>query len=174
MLNKLTFSEKATRFIVAFLLLLSVALLTASLVPVHSQEAGNTPEKNEGSTKSHFYFATGDEFGTPATESKTSFNCTDKVYLVAELRGLPNGKHVFTVLWRDPNDDLSEKTEYDFNVTQAESKLWAWLKLSRARGAGMLTWINPAAGLEEFIGEWSVEVLVNQKRVSKESFTVVC
>ena len=167
----MSFSQKATRTLVAFLLL-CVAVLIFGSKTAYSTDAEKTTDS--GTQESHFYFATGDKFGTPLEKSQTSFNCTDKVYLVAQLRQTPKGKHLFTVRWRDPSGDVRETTEYDFHVTQSESKLWAWVRLSRARGAGMLSWINPAAGLEEFIGEWAVEVLVDQKRVNKGSFTVTC
>lgn len=159
-------SAKATRVLVAFLLLISL--------PSFAKSGEDGKANDQAVSESRFYLSTGDRSGTPLTESKTSFNCSEKVYLVAVLKDLPAGKHVFTVLWREPSGNTREKTEYDFNVSQAESKLWAWLRLSRARGAGMLTWINPAAGLEEFIGEWSVEVKIDQKRVNKGTFTVTC
>ena len=167
----MSFSQKATRSLVAFLFLCFTVLVFSSKA-TYSQDAEKPTSSDKD--KSEFYFATGDKFGTPLEKGQTNFGCTDKVYLVAQLRQVPKGKHIFTVLWRDPSGDVRETTEYDFHVTQEESKLWAWVRLSRARGAGMLSWINPAAGLEEFIGEWAVEVLVDKKRVNKGAFTVTC
>jgi hypothetical protein len=38
----------------------------------------------------------------------------------------------------------------------------------------MLQFINPAAGMEEFVGEWNVEVSLNDKRIGNDRFLVLC
>jgi len=37
-----------------------------------------------------------------------------------------------------------------------------------------LQWINPAAGMEEFIGDWTVSVKVKDKFDQKITFEVLC
>ena len=62
-----------------------------------------------------------------------------------------------------------------FGVSDSgQTKLWAWLELAPAAGSSLIAWMNPAAGLEEFIGTWDVEVKINNRMVSKRQFEVIC
>ena len=91
-----------------------------------------------------------------------------------ELSDYPVGTYQLSVAWIDPALDVRERTEYEFRVRESETRLWAWLTLSRATGAGLLQWINPAAGLEEFVGGWRIEVSVNDQKLASSDFEVVC
>lgn len=127
--------------------------------------------------KSHkVYFSLADEFNGPKTEAeaKQRFDCTDQIYTVAELSNYPKGEYQLTVVWKDPNNSVREKTSYPFNVHNAQTKIWAWLTLSRATGAGLIQWIDPAAGLESFIGIWTIEVFINGNRINKKTIDVSC
>ncbi len=128
-----------------------------------------------GATEATLRFALPDKHGFPNQEPKTHFDCSDKIYSVTEVSGLSKGRHVVSFEWIDPSSDLRENTTYDFYVRdEASTKLWAWLELSRASGAGMLQWLNPAAGLEEFIGQWDVNIIINDKKYKSSSFEVSC
>ena len=120
------------------------------------------------------YFSTADKFGSPQQEAKTVFDCNDKIYAVLELEDYAIGRHQLSVTWRDPETNTREQTSYPFNFRGKKLRLWAWLSLSRATGAAMLQWIDPAAGLEEFIGEWNVEVRINDKLLTRNQFQVNC
>ncbi|MFT5571452.1 MAG: hypothetical protein ACI9FR_000366 [Cryomorphaceae bacterium] len=125
--------------------------------------------------QSRVYYALADRTKAPQLEGVGEFDCTDKIYTVLELENFAVGKHQFSVRWIDPAGQLREHTQYPFNVQNStEHRLWAWLLLSRARGAGMLTFVNPAAGLEEFIGEWKIEVRVDDKLLDSGKFDVIC
>jgi hypothetical protein len=115
-----------------------------------------------------------DETGFPSTQAKQNFDCSDKIYTVVELQNYASGKHQLSIKWIDPAGDLREHTQYPFYVVKQDTRLWAWLNLYRATGAGMLQWIDPAAGLEEFIGSWTIEIRVDNKRLSKQKFEVIC
>jgi len=151
---------KATALLVAFLCLISFGATKSN--------AKNTPN-------AHVYYSLGDENKAPLTKSQTDFSCTDQIFTVAELSNYPKGKYQLSIRWIDPSDNVRENTRYPFDVTSSRiTKLWAWLTLSRAKGAGILAWMNPAAGLEEFVGEWTVEVQVDNKVVNTGSFIVSC
>lgn len=159
--------KKAVISMTAFLLFSG---FTALAEEPSAKEAGNRSLE-----KSHkVYFSLVDEFGGPKKEAKERFDCSDQIYTVAELSNYPKGEYQLTVVWKDPNDSVREKTSYPFNVHSAETRIWAWLTLSRATGAGLIQWIDPAAGLESFIGIWKIEVLINGKRISKKTFDVSC
>jgi len=120
------------------------------------------------------YLSDGDEHGFPQTYKKDVFECTEKIYSVLELSDYPIGTYQLSVAWIDPTRDVRERTEYEFRVRESETRLWAWLTLSRATGASILQWIDPAAGLEEFVGDWKIEVRVNDKKLASSDFQVVC
>lgn len=163
--------KRAVMYMMAFLLFSTfTALAEESAV---TEVAGSTLEP--ALEKSHkVYFSLTDEFGGPQKEAKERFDCSDQIYTVAELSNYPKGEYQLTVIWNDPNDSVREKTSYPFNVNNTETRIWAWLTLSRATGAGLIQWIDPAAGLESFIGIWNIEVLINGKRISKQTFDVSC
>lgn len=160
-------SERATNYLVALFCLLGAVLPSGLLASTEQTEA---VEK-----VTHSYFALADENNAPLREAKLEFDCTDKIYAVTELSGYLPGQYDFSVKWKDPSGTQREHTQYPFHVhNKREHRLWAWLLLSRARGAGMLTFINPAAGLEEFIGEWTVEVSIDNEVVNSNKFIVSC
>ena len=126
------------------------------------------------SLASNVFLTLVNEHGIPSNEVLTDFDCNDKIYSVVELENYKKGRHELSVQWIDPNDTTRENTQYPFHVLEDEVKLWAWLSLSRARGAGMLQWLNPAAGLEEFIGPWKIEVRIDGNKIATKSFEVSC
>jgi len=111
------------------------------------------------------YLSLSDKHGFPLTEKQSHFDCLDKIYSVVELTNYQKGSYHLAIHWVDPTGDIRERTQYEFLVREQETRLWGWLSLSRAKGAGMLTWINPAAGLEEFVGEWRVEIRIDNKKI---------
>jgi len=147
-----------------------------SLAPtVYAALKTNNDNTIEAEQISHtLYFSKEDQFGGPRIEPVAQFDCSEKIFSVVELSNYPLGRHQLSVTWKDPTDNTREHTQYDFFVHHAETKIWAWLSLSRAAGAAMMTWINPAAGLEEFVGPWNVELRIDNKKIDDGSFTVIC
>lgn len=176
--------SRAAQIVAAFVLLSFVILLliaseqvAADIIPKSSKVVtDNQPNSEEmHKVQGHkLYLSLGDQFSTPLYAPQEIFDCTDKIYTVLELQNHPLGKHQLSVRWIDPNGTVREHTQYDFHVRIQNTRLWAWLSLSRGFGSGMLKWANPAAGLEEFIGLWEIDVKVDGKRVSKENFEVSC
>ncbi len=103
-----------------------------------------------------------------------AFNCDDQVYLTIKFANHQPKLHQINISWKDPNGTERENNSFPFFVTEKESLAWASLKLHRSVGAGMLQWINPAAGMEEFIGIWSVEVQVGDLLNKTLTFEVLC
>ena len=123
---------------------------------------------------SSFYLALGDELDRPRSQAKHSFGCADKIFAVAELNHFPKGKHEFSVRWVDPADITREHTRYPFHIHKDVTRLWSWLSLRRGAGAGMLQWLDPSAGLEEFIGPWTVKVTVDGKQLAELTMEINC
>ena len=147
----------------------AVAFCVALIAPM-TQAKVNKPQAEPFK----IYFSTADQHGSPNKEGKTVFDCSDKIYTVLELDDFSVGRHQLSVTWRDPETNTREKTSYPFSYRGKKIRLWSWLTLSRGTGAAMFQWIDPAAGLEEFIGEWNVEVRVNDKLLKRDQFQVNC
>ncbi len=151
--------------------LLFIGLLLLTEIGLAKADSGQKEIKSSSS----LHFTLADKHGFPSDQDRESFDCLDKIYAVTEIQGFKQGKHSIEFRWVDPEGSTRERTEYDFHVSDKPvTKLWAWLELSRARGAGIIQWLNPAAGLEEFIGEWELELFVNGKRLNKGAFEVSC
>lgn len=170
---------KATMNVVAFLFLilllgcqLAGSNAFAAETGIKSQQKNTTEPETDPSHS--LYLSIEDKFGVPSTQTQEIFDCTDKIYTVLELENHPLGKHQLSVRWIDPNGTVREHTQYDFHIRIQKTRLWAWLSLTRGFGSGMLKWANPAAGLEEFIGLWEIDVRVDGKRIGKENFEVSC
>jgi len=163
-MNTLGVKIKATSFTVAFL---------CTFYTPHSISRTSS-EQNKTEINAKVYFTLGDQHEFPQKEERKHFSCSDKIFTVVELSNLPKTKYKLAIVWKDPSQAERERTEYPFTVNHQETRLWSWLSLSPSKGASMIQWINPAAGLEEFIGPWTVEVKINNKKISTKSFEVVC
>ena len=130
---------------------------------------------SEEATDSHeLFFTLENENQLPSDKPINEFDCSDKVYSVMKLKGLQQGKHLLTILWHGPDEEVRERTEFTIFAKGEEVKQWAWLKLHRAFGASMLQLLNPAAGMEEFIGDWRVDVKIDDQLIINKSFKVIC
>ena len=111
----------------------------------------------------------------PAAQAhQGSFNCEDTIFMVIKFKHHQPKLHQIQIDWLDPNDQAREKNDFPFFVTEQESIAWASLKLHRSVGAGLLQWVNPAAGMEEFIGVWTVNVKVSNIVKQTLNFEVLC
>ena len=156
-------------------------LFTATLLSILSgtaaragQQADTELPASAPKAAQQVYFTLADQHGFPKAESLTNFDCSDKIYIVVELSDYPPGRHELSIRWIDPADTLREQTQYPFHVREPTTRLWAWLSLGRAQGAGMLQWLNPAAGLVEFIGPWTTEVRIDNRKIAGPEFIVTC
>ncbi len=127
-----------------------------------------------GAESFDIYNTLGTEEQQPLSERLDVFECEDTVYTVIEISDASLGMHELEVDWFDPSQSKREVTRYDFTVTNGQERIWAWLRLHRASGAGMMKWLDSSAGLEEFIGDWLVEVKVDGLNIGQTNFRVIC
>ena len=113
-------------------------------------------------------------FTEEASEESTQFNCEDQIFLIIKFINNPPKLHQIQAIWKDPNGQERENNSFPFFVSERTPTAWVSLKLHRSVGAGMLQWINPAAGMEEFIGNWTVDVKVGSLLKETLKFEVLC
>jgi hypothetical protein len=106
-------------------------------------------------------------------KAETTFDCTDRIYLVVEALGLTSESYKLTVKWLNPVNKQQEKTGYTFDAFPF-TRIWAWLQLSGPPGAVIGQVFDPTFGMEEFIGDWNAVVSIDKKKIKSAKFTVVC
>jgi len=112
--------------------------------------------------------------GVPQNKPTTDFGCSDQIFAVMELRDLPQGKHKLDAIWRDPSGRDREHTKYPFQAVRKLERIWVWLKLHQSPEAAMVTFVNPSAGMDEFIGRWKLTLTLDGKPLAVKEFKVVC
>lgn len=120
------------------------------------------------------YMTTQAKDGVPLNLPGTDFSCTDTIYAVIEISNLDKTKHQLDATWRDPSGRDRERTRYPFWVRRDKERIWVWLKLHSSPEAALVRWANPSAGMEEFIGEWELDLLVDGNSIGKQTFKVLC
>ena len=122
------------------------------------------------------YLTAKERSGVPMKEPAESFACSDKIYGVVEVArpGGGTGAHTLYATWRNPSGEDQEVTEYRFQTTDGQARVWVWLKLHRSGEAAIVQFMNPSAGMEEFVGMWELHVRIDDKPVAKKSFEVIC
>jgi len=145
-------------------------ILTAALLGVLS--TSNVPA-NEGY---NVYLTAKEKSGMPLKEPAETFACSDKIYGVLEVKRPDggSGRHTLYAVWRNPSGEDQEVTEYPFEITNGYARVWIWLKLHRSGEAAIVQFMNPSAGMEEFVGMWELHVRVDGESVAKKSFEVIC
>ena len=61
-----------------------------------------------------------------------------------------------------------------FTVYGSTTKLWIWLKLHRSMEAAVVAFMNPSAGMDEFIGNWELRIAIDGQPIEKKLFSVNC
>lgn len=122
----------------------------------------------------NIYTASADASQVPDRTARDRFACNDQVYAVVELDDYVAGDHQLTVRWYSPAGEQREQTRYGFSVLADKERIWAWLKLHRASGTGMMQWLDPSAGMEEFIGNWRISIEIDDVPVGESTFEVLC
>ena len=122
----------------------------------------------------NIYLTKEEKQGVPLNKPADQFSCSDKIYAVLELNGLPKGQYHLDAQWQDPHGKDREHTKYPFKVMRKSERIWVWLKLHRSPEAALVQFANPSAGMDEFIGRWKIRLLLNGKPLATKEFNVLC
>lgn len=120
------------------------------------------------------YFTAQAQHGVPGLKPATEFDCSDQVYTVVEASNYPKQDHEVIVTWTDPSGRERERTNYSFVPRAKQTRVWSWLRLHRGAGAAIMSVFDSTAGLDDFVGQWTVAVAVNGRLLQKEKFEVLC
>ena len=120
------------------------------------------------------YLTAKEKNGIPDTKPETEFTCSDKIYAILEISGLSKDKHQLEAVWTDPQGKKRERTKVPLYVSQDQARSWVWLRLHRPTGASVVTAFDPTYGMDDFIGEWTISIFIDKKRLTKKRFSVIC
>ena len=114
--------------------------------------------------------------GVPLTQPVKQFACNDRIFGVVEINrpDVGNGNHTLYATWRNPAGKDQEHTKYPFQVIDGTARLWVWLKLHRSTEASVVQFLNPSAGMDEFVGQWEIQIHIDDKLIAKRKFEVLC
>lgn len=132
----------------------------------------------------HTFAGTGPEYkisfsaqesnGFPLVTHETQFDCSDQIFTVISASNLADEAVEATIIWINPAAQIQEKTPVKLYPVEGRALGWAWLKLHKTAGAAMLSFLDDSMGMDNFIGDWQVELLIQNDRVAKETFNVLC
>ncbi len=132
------------------------------------------PAASAGAPSHRAYLTAAETDGIPQDQPASDFACQDKIYAVIELKDYPKAKHTLEAVWRDPHRKDRERTRYPFWVSRAQERIWVWLKLHRPPEAALVQFVDPAAGMEEFIGDWELRLFLDDQPLDQLKFNVGC
>jgi len=112
--------------------------------------------------------------GIPILTAQEHFDCSSQIYSIINASNLADKPVEATVVWRNPAGEVQEQTPISLYPVEGKALGWAWLKLHKASGAALLSFIDSSIGMDEFIGDWDIELRIDNKRVASGSFNVLC
>ncbi|MCG6870935.1 MAG: hypothetical protein LJE84_01490 [Gammaproteobacteria bacterium] len=131
----------------------------------------------QAASPGHYLYLTANaENNVPRRAPAQEFDCFQRIYAVVELDGYPRGTHQLEVVWQDPYRRVRERTRYDFHIATARTRTWAWLELRAPRATVFARFFlrDSADGMQEFIGEWLLKLLVDGRQLESRRFSVSC
>lgn len=152
---------------------LCAALSTVSVPPANARAVANT----KSGVVDHIYFTSKtNRAGAPGTKESNTFDCSQKVYVVVVAGHIKPGIRHVVVYWYNPLGRRQEDTEFDVNATGRKDRFWAWLILHRSPDNMMdrVLLQDRGAGMEDFIGKWTVKIYVDGKLLGTGTFKIYC
>ena len=136
--------------------------------------AGSVALAAESNPPYRFYFAQATENDIPSSDALSDFECSQRIFAVAEFFAIERGPHSLVTQWFDPLGKKREQAESVFFFKDEPSRVWAWLKLHRPTGGALISLIDGAYGMEDFIGNWKVKFFLDKKPLQTLTFSVLC
>ncbi len=110
----------------------------------------------------------------PRVTGETEFTCSDTVYAIIETEDLAAGTHDIELQWFDPRGERQELTRFKAHSDGGATMIWAWMRLHGPDNSGLVRTFDPAHGMRDFIGQWTVKTYVDQRQVDTAHFDMLC
>lgn len=119
------------------------------------------------------------ERNLPDYNAKKHFSCKEQMFSVIAINNKEFIKDYTVIIpayikWINPQGHVQERTQIQIPLFNGKGRSFAWLKLHQPSGASMLGFVNDTLGLEEFIGDWTIQLEINNQTISEYPFSVLC
>lgn len=100
------------------------------------------------------------------------FSCLDTIFMFLELN-IPAGNHTLLAKWSNTESEQRENQIYKFKLAEGCPKYPFWVTLNfKIDDYDLL--VGPGLENIEFVGNWQVEVYLNENLLVKKEFRVNC
>ena len=129
-------------------------------------------------TRDQIFLATKD--GKSFVRSKNNrFTCEDTIYLIFETANHRFSGQKMKTSWLNIASKTKHQTTKGFGVRRSNKRLWSWSGIEFTSGSGgglegIMGFIDHAAGMEAFIGEWTISARVDGLLNETFSMEVLC
>ncbi len=110
----------------------------------------------------------------PEKTLETEFTCSDTIYIIIESDDLAEGVRQIEIHWMDPRGGRQELTRFPAYSDGGHTLLWAWLRLHAPENSGIVRTFDPSHGMRDFIGTWTIKIIVDDHYVGSGNFEVLC
>lgn len=106
---------------------------------------------------------------------KSVYDCSDRIELGLSFSELLDNEKMVLIRWVSPQGRTQDSHSFALDgIINGDASANIWLELSRSKGSGVFSFIDPGAGMSDFIGNWFTEVNINGVPVGTFDFIVDC
>ena len=122
-------------------------------------------------------YVTSDLSDTPEYFAEKTFDCVGKIRVAAKFDKNNSAfrNQRFWVRWVNPDGETElMSTKLNHSERGQYAIRWGGMVLSRPQGGGLFSLLDPSAGMERFIGDWTVILYVGSEEYTRENFLIEC
>ena len=112
--------------------------------------------------------------GIPVQSNETKFDCSNQIYTIVNASNIGDEPVNVEIIWRNPYGQIQEKTPVSLYPVEGKALGWAWLKLHKSTGATLFSFLDDSIGMDNFIGDWEIELLLDNEKIAEGRFNVLC
>ena len=131
-----------------------------------------------GAPQAILFLTSQSENGIPGVIPEEEFDCAQKIFAVIDFSGFPTGRHRLVGTWFRADKKREQVVRYSFYSTGKSGRVWVWLQLFRPAGTDRalerFLLGNPASGMEDFVGQWRIQVRLGSAATVNGRFVVSC
>lgn len=122
-----------------------------------------------------FYLTRDEGNGIPDKRAFSQFDCNDTIYAVIQGTWPAGSEHMIVARWIGPHGEQRELTRLKFTAVDGITRAWVWLRLHRGeRNLFDKLLMEEDTSMQEFIGEWTLDLQLDGKPQRKARFRVSC
>ncbi len=105
---------------------------------------------------------------------RDKFDCGERIYGVFRLSNLENGERHIATQWKSPGGKVERTNKRRIRISSDDQFVFLSAFIEFASANSLSSIIDPASGIEPYIGQWTVDVIVDKNRIKSGHFQVLC